>query len=114
MSSINEYAPAGDSLSLAKIDGKPFTITAVEESNYEEGSGDERKVTPGVKITTQESFKIDGNDANKFHTTRTAVVSKLLAEGLNNAINEEGKTFTVKCAKVKSKNGRDYFDLVDA
>ena len=114
MSSISEYAPVGDSLSLAKIDGKPFTITAVEESNYEEGSGDDRKVTPGVKITTEELFKIDSMDVNRFHTTRTAVCSKLMAEGLFNAINIEGKKFTVQCSKVKSKNGRDYFDLIDA
>lgn len=114
MGSINDYAPAGDSVSLGKIDGKPFTIIAVKKSNYEEGSGETRKVTPGVKITTKEEFNVDGEGYNVFHSTRVAVVSRLLNENLFKAINEEGQSFTVKCEKTKSKSGKEYFDLVDA
>jgi hypothetical protein len=109
MTSISEFETESNSISLAKVDGKPFTITGVERSDYEEGTGDSRTATPGVKITVKESF--DG--VNVLHTTRTAIVSKLTSEAVLQAL-ESGTIGPVKCEKAKSGNGKDYFKLVDA
>lgn len=109
MTNISEFETTSNSISLAKIDGKPFTIVSVEKSDYEEGSGDNRVSTPGVKITVAEDF--DG--INVLHTTRTAIVSKLTSEAVVKAL-ESGSIGPVKCAKAKSGNGKDYFKLVDA
>ncbi len=107
---ISAYATVADSQSLKKIDGKSFTITAVEDSDYE----DKGETHKGVKITTKEKFDLEGEKVSKFHTTRIAVVSKLgstqLREDLKNGI-EIGP---MVCEEVKSKTGgKDYIDLVD-
>ena len=47
--SVADYQSAGDSRSLTKIDGKEFTIVAVEDSYYDD--------TPGVKITVSKPFE---------------------------------------------------------
>jgi hypothetical protein len=109
MTNISEFETSSNSISLAKIDGKPFTIVSVEKSDYEEGSGDNRTSTPGVKITTAEEF--DG--VNVLHTTRTAIVSKLTSEAVIEAL-RSGSIGPVKCVKAKSGNGKDYFKLADA
>lgn len=117
---FSEYASAGDSVSLSKIDGKPFTIKAIEDSDYNEDG----KSTPGVKIVTKETFKIEGEDRSKFHTTRTAIVSKLRktdpesGQAINQQLHEDlanGEEIgPVVCEKQKSQNGkREYFALVD-
>ena len=107
---ISAYATVADSQSLKKIDGKSFTIIAVEDSDYE----DKGVTSKGVKITTKEKFELEGEKVSKFHTTRIAVVSKLgstqLREDLKNGI-EIGP---MVCENVKSKTGgKDYIDLVD-
>lgn len=119
--SFDEYQSAGDSISLKEIGEKPFTIVGVEDSDYEEG----KTKTPGVKIQTKETFeKKDGEEVNKIHTTRTAIVSKLYS------VDAEGKPANqkilgdlakgeeigpVKCVLVKAKKGgKDYYDLVAA
>ena len=107
---ISTYATVADSQSLKKIDGKSFTITAVEDSDYE----DEGVTYKGVKITTKEKFELEGEKVSKFHTTRFAVVSKLgsaqLREDLKNGI-EVGP---MMCKLTKPTKGtKDYFDLVD-
>mgnify|MGYP003656949460 FL=1 len=109
MTNISEFETTSNSISLAKVDGKSFTIVSVEKSDYEEGSGDERVSTAGVKITVAEDF--DG--INILHTTRTAVVSKLTSEAVLEAL-KSGSIGPVKCVKAKSGNGKDYFKLVDA
>jgi len=109
MTNISEFETTSNSISLAKIDGKPFTIVSVEKSDYEEGAGDSRTSTPGVKITTAEEF--DG--VNVLHTTRTAIVSKLTSEAVLEAL-QSGSIGPVKCVKAKSGNGKDYFKLADA
>jgi len=109
MTNISEFETKSDSISLAKVDGKSFTITGVERSDYEEGSGDSRTSTAGVKITVAEDF--DG--VNVLHTTRTAIVSKLTSEAVMAAL-KTGSIGPVKCAKAKSSSGKDYFKLVDA
>ena len=115
MGKFSEYATGG-SASLKEIDGKSFTITAVEDSPYE----DSGKVTPGIKITTKETFDIEGEEFNKFHTTRDVIVKKLSSvdgEGnpanqkLINALAEGEEIGPVKCEKAK---GKKYFILVDA
>lgn len=116
MGKFSEYASTGDSASLVKIDGKSFTITAVEDSPYEEGG----TVTQGIKITTTESFDVEGEEYNKFHTTRAVLVGKLSPvdkEGnpanqkLHSALAEGEEIGPVKCEKAK---GKKYFILVDA
>ena len=107
---ISAYANVADSQSLKKIDGKSFTIIAVEDSDYE----DKGVTSKGVKITTKEKFELEGEKVSKFHTTRIAVVNKLgstqLREDLKNGI-EIGP---MVCENVKSKTGgKDYIDLVD-
>jgi len=93
-----DYKTVGDSVSLKKIDGKEFTIVAVEDSNY-----DDQK---GVKITTKESF--DG--VNKFHTTRFAI-TKFFDEKVRKDLSE-GIQIRVHTELTKSKSGgKDYWVL---
>lgn len=104
---LSDYASASDSKSLALIDGKEFTIINVERKDYDENKG--------VKITTKETFEIEGDPFSKFHTTRQAIVGKFLNDSGNNtdlanAVNDGGELF-VKVFKRKSASGREYFDL---
>ena len=108
----------GDSVSLGKIDGQNFTIVAVEQSDFDDG----KKILPGVKITTEESFNVDGTTTldgnlahNKFHTTRVAIVRQLLSEKMTEQL-KSGITFHVRCKKVTHNDpkNQDYFILVDA
>lgn len=114
MGDFNKFATtAKDSISLTEIGDKPFTILAVEKSNYEK-KGEEP--VPGVKITTQEKWTTEsGEEVNKLHTTRRAIVNKLTNENFLEAL-DSGETFRVKCPleKVPSKSagGMPYFDLV--
>jgi hypothetical protein len=98
-------------VSLAKLNNAPFTIVTVEDSNYEDAG----KVSEGVKLTTKETFTIDGEKRNKFHTTRTAIVNRLRNPELRRAL-AEGKTIgPVKTESVKAKKGgKPYYDLIDA
>ena len=104
--SVADYATVGDSKSLTAIDGKPFTIVAVEDSNYDE--------TPGVKIKTKEGFAIDGTTYFKFHTTRHAIVkffSDKVREDLNKGVSI-GPVHT-EMTKAKTKGVKDYWVLAD-
>lgn len=106
--SISQYESVGDSKSLKEIDGQSFTIVKVEESNYDD--------QPGVKITTAEGFNmIDGEEYNKFHTTRHAIVKKLSDEKLRADLESGVKIGPVKCEKqkAKTKGVQDYWMLVD-
>lgn len=98
---------SGDSKSLHLIDGKPFTIVGIEDSNYEDGD----KVTPGVKITTKESFTIEGNKVSKFHTTRDVVVKRLRESDVTEALSSAGSIGPLICSQAK---GKKYFVLSDA
>lgn len=110
MSSVSDYASKGDSVSLAKIDEKPFTVIGIEDSNYEQGG----ETTEGVKITTKEKFKIDGEEFNKFHTTRIAIVKFLKREDVRANVNGGTELGPVKVVQDKTKSGKDFFNLVDA
>ena len=68
---------------MAKIDDKIFTITFIDDSNYTQGE----EVTNGVKITTIETFEIEGNFINKFYTARVAIVKKFNNEKLRMDVN---------------------------
>lgn len=105
MNDINDpkYEPRIDSVSLSAIDGMFFTITDVERSDYTEYDGDAKITTKGVKITTKESFTIDGKQENKFHTTRVKLVQKLLDEKVLEDLKTEGFSPMV-CVKVPYKN----------
>lgn len=105
---LAENESKGDSVSLVKIDGKSFTPIGIEDSNYTEQGKEDQE---GIKITTKESFDIDGEEINKFHTTRKAVVSKL--KSLRAVVNS-GELGAVKCVKTQFGNGKSGFKLEDA
>ncbi len=109
MTNISSFEQKSNSISLAKIKDAPFTIIGVAESNYEEGTGDQRTSTKGVKITTKEKFE----GFNVLHTTRTAIVSKLLDPTVLKSL-ENGTIGPVKCESAVSASGKNYFKLVDA
>ena len=94
---------------MAKIDGQSFTITEIEDSHYTQGE----EITKGVKLTMKESFSIDGNQMNKFHTTRVAIVKKFSNQKLRDDINSGKETLYVKCVLEKSTSGKNFFNLVD-
>ena len=106
---LADYTTVGNSVSLAKIDDKTFTITSIEDSDYTQGS----EVTKGVKITTKETFEIDGNFFNKFHTTQVAIVKKFANEKLRADVNNGNPLGPVKCISEKSSSGKNFFNLVD-
>jgi len=105
---LAENENVSDSVSLAKIDGQPFTPVGLEDSNYTEQGKEDQE---GVKITTKETFDVDGNEVSKFHTTRKAIVSK--TKQLRDII-EAGDLGAVKCIKTAFANGKSGFKLVDA
>lgn len=109
--SIADFKQAGDSVSLARLEGKSFTIAAVEDSPYEENG----TVTPGVKITTLEPHMVDGKPQRKFHSTRTAIVNKLRDSSIREALAKGDTIGPVKAELVKpKKGGKPYFDLLPA
>jgi len=57
LATLVDYTTACNSVILAKIDNKTFTITSIEDSDYTHDG----EVTKGVKITTKETFELDGN-----------------------------------------------------
>jgi len=96
---------------LAKIGEQSFTVISIEDSNYTQGT----KVTKGVKITTKEMFNVDGNQVNKFHTTRVAIVNRFKNNKLREDINiKKIPLGPVKCVSEKSTSGKNFFNLVDA
>ena len=95
---------------MAKIGEKAFTIKFIEDSDYAQGD----EVTKGVKITTNETFEIDGNYINKFHTTRVAIVKKFTNQKLRDDVNNGNPLGPVKCVSEKSASGKNYFNLIDA
>ena len=105
---LSDTEQVSNSASLAKIDGQPFTPTGIEDSNYTSQGEEDQE---GIKITTKESFKIDGTDFSCFHTTRKAVVSKL--KQLRTEV-ANGDLGAMKCAKTEFQNGKSGFKLVDA
>lgn len=96
---------------MAKIGEQSFTVTFIEDSDYTQGE----EVTQGVKITTKESFDVEGNKVNKFHTTRVAIVQKFRNKTLREDINNKKQTLgPVKCVSEKASSGKNFFNLVDA
>lgn len=106
-----DYQITGNSASLAKIGEQSFTIIFVEDSNYTQGE----TITSGIKITTKEMFDVDGNQMNKFHTTRVAIVNRFKNEKLREDINNKQISLgPVKCISEKSASGKSFYNLVDA
>ncbi|MBA4437731.1 MAG: hypothetical protein H2B06_02705 [Nitrosopumilaceae archaeon] len=95
---------------MAKIGDKAFTITFIEDSDYTQGD----QITKGVKITTKETFEIEGNFVNKFHTTRVAIVKKFSNEKLRSDVNNGNSLGPVRCVSEKSASGKSFYNLVDA
>ncbi len=94
---------------MAKIDDKAFTIIFIEDSDYTQGN----EVTKGVKITTKETFEIEGNSVNKFYTTRVAIVKKFNNDILRSDVNGGNQFGRVKCISEKSASGKYYINLID-
>lgn len=95
---------------MAKIDGKKFTVTKIEDSDYD----DKGTITRGVKITTKETFDVEGVECSKFHTTRVAVVKRFGQGALRDDVNGGNPLGPIKCVKEKTAAGKDFFNLVDA
>jgi len=116
MTSFDDFnkQKSGDSVNLTTLKGEPFTIVSVEKSNYKAEDG---TISEGVKITTVEKWdKEDGTEVNRIHTTRKAVVSKLLDDEFLKAL-DNGENFKVRSPEEKVKpqgKGNPYFDLVAA
>jgi len=109
--SIAEFKHESDSVSLAKLKDAPFTIVAVQDSNYEENG----KITPGVRIKTGEPHSVEGKEYTQIHTTRTAIVNKLKNPEILAALAKGDKIGPVKAVEVPAKKGgKPYFDLVPA
>ena len=94
---------------MAKIGDKAFTVTFIEDSDYTQGDD----VTKGVKITTKETFEIEGNFINKFYTTRVAIVKKFNNEKLRADVNNGNSLGPIKCVSEKSISGKNFFNLID-
>lgn len=94
---------SGDSKSLKHIDGETFTIVAAEQSNYE----DKGEITPGVKLTTKETF---GDLGNRFHTTRMTIVKQLMSDEIQAGF-AKGDTLTVRCVQPE---GKKYYVMENA
>ncbi len=57
---------------------------------------------------------MDGNQSNKFHTTRVAIVKKFSNTKLREDINSGKDTLgPVKCVSEKSASGKSFYNLVD-
>ena len=109
---LADYKTHGDSISLSKIADAKFTIVNVEDSDYD----DNGEITSGVKITTKETFYVDGTAYNKLHTTRTAVVNRLKNQKLRADLQTNAAGLgPLQCKMVKPiKGGKPYYDLVKA
>lgn len=103
---LGSYVSVGDSTQLSQIDGKPFTITAIEDSDYTDGEN----TTPGVKITTKEEFDINGEKYSKFHTTRSVIVENLRNEKLRADIQQGSMLGPLVC---KKNPGKKYYVMED-
>ena len=101
---FGEIFKNSEATSLSKLDDKTFTIVAVEDSPYED--------TPGVKITTKETFEVEGRPYNRFYTTRTAIVSKLKNDKIKKPLADGQETTLLRIVtKVSKKSNKTYFDL---
>ena len=59
-------------------------------------------------------FDVDGNQINKFHTTRVAVVNRFKNQKLREDVNKNQIPLgPVKCVSEKSASGKSFFNLVD-
>ena len=111
-----KYEPRIDSVAISTIDGMFFTITDVERSDYTEidKKTGAKTTTKGVKITTKESYTVEGKAENKFHTTRVEVVKKLLGKKFLEDLKTEGFEPMV-CVKTPYTNkeglDRSFFKL---
>ena len=103
---LGSYVSVGDSTQLSQIDGKPFTITGIEDSDYTDGDN----TTPGIKITTKEEFDINGEKYSKFHTTRSVIVENLRNEKLRADIKQGNVLGPLVC---KKNPGKKYYVMED-
>ena len=105
MSKLSDYQSAGDAIGLAKIGAEPFTITNVEDSQYD-GS-------PSIIIHTKKAINIEGVEYKKFYTSRKALLDTLGNKQLREDLKEKALG-PVKCTLTSAKGGgKDYWVLED-
>lgn len=95
---------SGDSVSMTTMDGQPFTVIAVEDSDYEDAG----VVTPGVKLTTKEKWN---NGVNKLHTTRKVIVDLFKQQKVRDALANGDTVGPFVCEK---QPGKKYWTMRDA
>jgi len=106
MSKLSDYQTSGDAIGLAKIGAETFTITNVEDSQYDGA--------PSLIITTKKPISVEGVEYNKFYTSRKALLDTLKNVQIREDL-KAGKTLgPVKCVLTKAKGGgKDYWILED-
>ena len=104
---LSEFGNNSNATNISKLGDHAFTITTVKQHPYED--------TPGVKLTTDKVYDIDGKKYSEFYTTRTAIVSFLNRPDVVEKL-ETGNTIgSVKVVKrISTKTNRGYFVLEDA
>jgi len=107
---LAEFASSGVGVSIARLGDRPHTITEVVRKDYEEHLG--------TLVTTKESFEIDGEQVNKFYTTRTYLVEKFYTKddsglvtptALCMAVNQGGELKVKQVSKTSQKSKKEYF-----
>ncbi|HUT06986.1 MAG TPA: hypothetical protein VMW74_09930 [Nitrosopumilaceae archaeon] len=94
---------ASNATSLKNLDDAgSFTILNVVDSNYND--------TPGVKITTQEGFEVNGKEYHEFYTTRKAIVDLLTSNEIREDL-RAGNSMLVQIGTRISKGNKEYFVL---
>ncbi len=110
MGTVSDYAT--ESISLAALGDREFTITHLEESTF--NKGDTSK--PSVEITTKAKYKHEGKTINQFYTTRKTIVKFLTNPQVMKDVNEGKSLGPVQCIKKESQKqgGNPYYMLEDA
>ncbi len=111
--SIEDYQSKADSISLAKIDGKPFTPVKITQTIYDGKDGP----VPSRIIEAKESFIVDKDGSpfktNKLHTTRVVIVNQLDKITPDLEAGKEIKPMKAERQNSK-KGGNSYWTLVSA
>jgi len=99
----NFTSGGGPATSLKHLDNvDSFTIVKVVDSAYDD--------TPGIRLTTDKKYKVDGENFDEFYTTRKAIVETLSKPELRQGLDNGGR-LKVKIGTRMSKNSKPYFIL---
>ena len=109
MGNVSDYAT--ESISLAALKDREFTIIRLEKSTFTKGE----TTKPSVEITTKNKYKHDGKTIDQFYTTRMTLVKFLTSQQVMDDVNGGNALGPVKCKKVPSQKpgGNAYYVLED-